>query len=66
MRVILNPALIWVGSRLCVRDSTMSINSVKVGTGWISFQVVFILAGDEEKIACQSANRRCGEAVCAE
>lgn len=41
--VIANPALICVGRRLCVRLRTMSRNSCDVGTGAISFQVVFIL-----------------------
>lgn len=43
MRVILKPARIWVGRRRWVRERTMSRNSWEVGTGGISFQVVFIL-----------------------
>jgi hypothetical protein len=51
IRDIWKPALIWVGNLLCVRLNTMSKNSCEVGTGWISFQVVFMvgnLCGDIE------------------
>lgn len=43
--VIANPALIWVGRRLWVRLKTISRNSCDVGTGAMSFHVVFILHG---------------------
>lgn len=40
---ILNPARICVGKRRCVLLSTMSRNSCDVGTGAISFHVVFMV-----------------------
>jgi hypothetical protein len=43
---MLNPARICVGRRRCVRLRTMSRNSCDVGTGWMSFHVVF-MAGDK-------------------
>lgn len=50
--LILKPARICVGSFRCVRDSTMSINSCDVGTGAISFHVVFILVNDAVQRSC--------------
>jgi hypothetical protein len=44
--LILKPDRIWVGSFRCVRERTMSMNSCEVGTGAISFHVVFILSSN--------------------
>ena len=43
IRLSWKPALICVGRRRCVRLRTISRNSWLVGTGCISFHVVFIL-----------------------
>lgn len=41
--LIWNPERIWVGRRRWVRLKTISRNSCEVGTGWISFHVVFMV-----------------------